>query len=267
MNVDVETLLQETIDRMTTGAGALLVLVFAALGTAKSIAMVEFYTAYFGALAGAGTAGEPSGMQGMEGMAESVTAPGLGFGIGLGPAVVLWLVAAVLSLVVLAIAIDGFAREVDEPGDLGTDRLGWKTANLVAGWIFYTIVVGIGAALLLLPGAVIAILLLFYPVAIVVEDQWVGAALVSSLELFRDHFASALVVSALAVGAFVVKHVLTSALPTYAGAPGQIVAELVGAIYWVFLFALLTRTYVALSDSGAPDVVGDDVDAAGRHPA
>lgn len=266
MDVSMETILSETIDRLATPVGLVLAVAFAVVGVLQSVALEALSLSTVARLFGGS---EPSNPQPGDFAAATDPTGVQQFltGLGVVPAIALWIGASVASLALLVVAIDGFSRGVDDPRDLGTDRLAWKTVNLVAGWILYAVLVALGTLFFIFPGLLIAIVLLFYPMAIVTDGEWVASAFQRSVELFQDNVATSFVAALVILAAYVFRSIVTQVLTIVAFSPVDILlTEAVGAVYWVFVFAFLTRTYVAATDDvDSSDVIGEGVDRHGRQ--
>lgn len=264
MHVDFDQVLRETIDRVLSGVGLVLIVAFAVLDLVQAVARSGVSFAALLWMTGSESYySQPSQEAEPDGTLEVLQAL-LGGGelwLSLG----LWLFVSVASLALLVLAIGHFARPTDRSAFLETDRLTWNTANLVAGWICYAVVVLLGLLVLVLPGLVVAALLAYYPIAIAVDDEWFGRAFATSVDVFTEHPGASLsvvfVIGIAWLTQFAVGLLAPFLLPFEVA---QVVSELVGAAYWVFAFALLTRTYVAIEgQSPSPDVIGAGVDPRG----
>lgn len=265
MSLDVATAVNEAIDRVTTTAAAVLAVLFAVTGLLQSLATADLLVWLLESLYEYLQETDPEAAAEIEpDFQEAMAQQPAGLGLDVVPALALWIVGFVAGLVVLALAIDAFARAVDDPGELGPAHFGWKVLNLVVGAIVYGILVVVGTAMLVLPGLVVAVLLLYFPVAIVVDEDWFGAAFVSSVHVVGDALLATLGVVLLIVVAYVVGSIVS--LPLVAllpAAAATAVQQAVGAVVWVFVVALLTRAYVGATDASPTendDIVDDDWD-------
>lgn len=259
MTIDVAESIREAVDRVTTPLGALLLGLFAITGTLSTIGQQDVLRVTIDELVASLEQMEAPDEQTAEAFAQLQTDLQrmqsdlhLAMGLDQGTATALWAAAFLASLVVVALAIRAFGRDASSPGDLETDGLGWTVLNLVMGWIAYGVLVAIGFVLLVLPSVVIAIVLLYFPVAVVLDDEWFGAAFGSSVSVFREHVLETVLVVLAIVAAYVVLGVVGALL----GAPlpdtaGALVEQVLRALAWLFTLALLTRSYVAGRDEAA----------------
>lgn len=255
MSIDVARTIEQSIDRVTTPAGGALILALSVV------------TALYQLGNGAITAGTSSS-SGSAGASQLLQTPAMELASGMGMAVggALLLVGVLGMLIVYTIASDAFARGVDQPGDLGTSGLGWKVGNLFVGWIAYAIAVTIGLIFLVIPGLVIAVLLMFFPFAIAVDGESVFSAFGTSVEIVRENVLATLgiVVVTFVVGvANLIISVLTLVIPSTAVA--FVVSALVAGVFAAFTTAILTSGYVQGTDgSDAGPGMGDDAGTPGQ---
>lgn len=178
----------------------------------------------------------------------------LALGLSPGAAALVWIVGYVLGLVVAVLALDAFGQEWDTPGEIDASRIGWKTLNLFFGTIVFGILFVIGLVLFVLPGLAILVLLVFFPAAIVLDDESFFEAFGSSVGVVRENVGGAilLVIAGIAVGIAV--SIVTAVVG--AGLPSRetvIVSELFSAVGLAFVLALLARAYADATGEGGPE--------------
>lgn len=265
MSLDVGTAANEAIERLTTPAAAVLAAVFTVTGFFQSLATADLLVWLLESLYEYLLEVDPEAAAEVEAdYQDAMAQQPAGLGLDAAPALALWLLAFVAGLAVLALAIDAFARETDDPGEFGTAHFGWKTVNLVFGTILYGILVFVGLLLFVLPGLVFGVLLAYFPVAIVLDEDWFGAAVLSSVEVVGENLLPTIGVVLLVVVAYVTGAIVGSipvaVLPALAA---TVVQQAVGAVIWLFAVALLTRAYVDATDATVAedtDIVDDDWD-------
>jgi len=261
MSFTVGEALSGAVDRLTTSAGALLIGGLALFGIVRTGAGQDVYRGIveeiLDELEGADFRDNlgPQQTDALEtaeiAMEESIAELPLALGLGPGPAAGVWVLAYVLGLVVAVLAIDAFGREHDAPGDLGTERLGWKTLNLFFGGIVFGLLIFVGLLLFVLPGLIFLVLLVFFPAAIVLDDENFFGALGSSIGVARANVGGSIVVVLVLIVVGIVvgltNSILEGALPDVAGA---ITAELLSAVVLAFTLALVARAYADATSEG-----------------
>ncbi|QRV14381.1 hypothetical protein JMJ58_15765 [Haloterrigena salifodinae] len=263
MAFNVGNTVSEAVDRLTTSAAAVLIAALTVIGVAQTAALQDILRGFLEwtveMLHDPEVSGELSASE-IETAEEQINAyiadlP-LALGLSPGAAAVLWLVAFVVSLAVVAIAIDAFGDERDSLGGIPTDGLGRKTLHLLLGWIAYSILVAIGFLLVVVPGPLVAFLLMFFVAAIVIDDESFISAFGSSYSVVRGNLLGTFAVGVLGIVAFGVCWLVgTTFAGILPGASGAIAADLITAVGQVFVLALLTRTYVnATADDTADSV-------------
>jgi len=174
----------------------------------------------------------------------------LALGLDLVPALLLIFAAMIAGTVVIALAIGAFARGASSVGDIDASRLLWNTINIAVGGIAFFIMLLIGFGFFFIPGLVVFFLFLFFPIAIVVEEENCFSAFGSSVEMVTDNFLSTfvLVLLVIVVSAVVgaISWVLTFAL---SGAAGAVVSTVINAIGTMLVLAMLTAAYVGAQDA------------------
>lgn len=263
MNVDIGAALEEAVNRLLTPAGAVLAVAFAVAGILQTIGIQELMLAWVSRVVEVVAQTDPQQAADLERQMETAAGQGLSFGLGIAPAAALLILGFVGGLVVLVLAIDAFASDTEDPGQLGTDGFVWKLGNLVVGWVIWAIFV-LGFWWFFLVPAVIGWLTMFFPIAIVLEGKWFGAAYFDSYEFVRENLASSIVLGVLAVVLFVgtiaVQNV-ASIVPTVVGPALGLVVRALG---WTLLWALLTVTYVSGTDSAAGTAGTESVQQPGQ---
>lgn len=256
MSFNVTDSFREAIERLSTSAGAILVVGLAFFGTIRTAAgqditagiaeriLTELQDPEFRDQLGPQ---QTEAVETVEMEIESFIAD-LPLALGLSPsaAAALWIGAYILGLVVVVIAVDTFGNERDTLSGIETEGIGWKVFNLFFGTILFGILVFIGLLLLVLPGIVLAVLLLFFPAAVVLDDQSVFGAFSSSVSVARENFLGAFGLAVLLVVALFVVGVVGSIVGSTIGdAPGAIIEDLFSALGTALLLAVIVRAYVA----------------------
>lgn len=263
MAIDVGTTVGEALERVTTAAGAVLVALFAVVGTLWNVALQDLLRETSEQILADIRAYETADAEVEQALRDLETSLEqtqselhLAVGLDSGAATALLLGTFLASLVLLILAVDAFGRDASSPGELGADGLGWKSLNVVVGTIAYLLLVGIGLVFLVLPGLVVALVLLYFPVAIALDGEWFGEAFGSSLSVFREHAGATLLLVLVIVVAYVVAGIVGSvlgiALPDAASA---VLGQVLNAVAWTFTLALLTCAYLSARDEAerAPD--------------
>jgi hypothetical protein len=282
MTFSTEDAIGDAIDRLTTQAGAVLVLALALFGTIRTAAgqditrgivetiLEELETAEWRDDLG------PEGVEALETVESELEGAiadlPLALGLSPGAAAVVWIVAYILGLAVTVVAIDSFARERDVLSGLDTEGLGRKLLHLVLGTVVFSILFFVGLFLLVLPGLLVGLFLLFFPAAIVVDDESFFSAFATSASIVRENVVSAiaivLVVIVVGIGIGIVSAIVDGAL---SGVPGALTSELFGALVLAFTLALVTRAYVDATAgvaTGRPaDGTAPDGDSSQEPPA
>ncbi|WP_148286727.1 hypothetical protein [Halarchaeum acidiphilum] len=176
-----------------------------------------------------------------------------------------YLLVVYLGLVVVRSMVSDVTDRV--PAAFFTRRIGpafgwWIVASIVVG-----ILVTIGFVLLVIPGIYLALGLAFVPIYVVVEDETAFTAMQSSWDLATGHrwrLLVALLVPAVVYG--VIAGIIGVFLPM-ATVAGWVLTALLGAVWAVFLQALLAACYRQLrgaddgSDAAETGDGDDDGDA------
>lgn len=191
-------------------------------------------------------------LQDFPGQGPMAPAP-MGPSLGLSPAVagILSLLVSLVGLVVAAATIRTFVTDDTEtlPGSRFTRNLVWMVVNLIVGWIVFSIVVGIGFVLLVLPGIFLLVSLFFWNVYVIVEDQNFIEGFQNSWALTRGNRIMLFILGVVVVIIGVVISWIFS-VPQLVGLTGWIgllVSTIGSAFVAVFLQATVARTYVQLT--------------------
>ncbi|ADB61492.1 hypothetical protein Htur_2615 [Haloterrigena turkmenica DSM 5511] len=266
MTFNVSDTVTEAVERVTTSAAAVLIAALTVVGVAQTAALQDILRGFLEwtlemlndpEVSAELTASEIETAE--EQINAYISELPLALGVSPGAAAVLWLAAFVVSLVIVAIAIDAFGNERDSLDGISTEGLGRKTLHLLLGWIAYSILVAIGFLLLVVPGPLVAFLLVFFTAAIVIDDESFISAFGSSYSVVRSNLLGTLAIVVLSIVAFVVfRFVGTIFAGVLPGVPGAIAADLITAVSQVFVLALLTRAYVNATTDDAADPVGSD---------
>jgi hypothetical protein len=179
----------------------------------------------------------------------------LALGLDLVPAIVLLFVAIVASVAIVAVAIDAFARGADSVDDVDATGVLWHTLNLLVGGLVYGLLVALGIAFFFIPGLILFVLFVYFPVAVVVDDENFVSALGTSVNTVTDNLGGTLllvlVVIAVGIGIGIASTVVSVALP---GTIADVVGAAFSAASALFGFAVITRGYVG---AHATETTGD----------
>lgn len=259
MTFNVGDAISEAIERLTTSAAAVLIVGLTVVGVAQTAALQTILRGFLEwvieQLNDPELTRELSASE-IETAEEQLNAyiDGLPLALDVSPAVaaLLWLIAFVAALAIVAIAIDAFANERDGLDELETGGVGRKTLHLLLGWIAFTVLFAIGLGLFVVPGLLVALFLVYFAVAIVVDDESFVSAFGSSYDVVRSNPVGTLAIVLLCLGTFVAVWVVRGILAGgVSSAAGAVVAELITAVGQVFVLALVTRAYVgATGDDG-----------------
>lgn len=273
MSFKTGEVLGDAVDRLTTSAGAVLIGGIALFGILRTAAGQDITRGVLEwVLDQLETAGfrDDLGPQQLEAL-ESVEAEleahiaelPLALGLSPGLAAGLWLLAYVLGLVVVVVALDTFGNARDTLSGLETEGVGWKTLNLFFGGIVFGILVFVGLLLFVLPGLVFIVLLVFFPAAVVLDDENFFGAFGSSVAVARSNIGGAIAVVLLAIVVGIAVTVAAWIVGGFLPPAGDAIAgDLLSAIGVAFGLALIARAY-ADSAVGEPDDEDGPVDEDG----
>lgn len=264
MTFNVSDTVAEAVDRLTTSAAAVLIAALTVVGVLQTAALQDILRGFLEwmlvQLEDPEVRAELTASE-IETLEEQINAyiaelP-LALGLSPGAAALLWLVAFVVALAIVAVAIDTFGTERDSLEGVPTEGVGRKTLHLLLGWIAFSVLFAIGFALLVVPGLVVAFVLMFFTVAIVIDDESFVGAFGSSYGVVRSNLLGAFAIGVLGIVAFLVFWfvglILAGILP---GVPGAIAADLITAVGQVFVLALVTRAYVTAGTDDTADPIG-----------
>jgi hypothetical protein len=255
MTIDVEASIDEAIERVTTRAGGVLIAVLTLIGVLRAAAEQDIARSIgesvISALEDAAfreelTAEQLQTLENAEAELEATLADlPLALGLSPGQATALWLLAFLGSVVLNVLAIDTFGNARDTLDGIQTERLGRKTLHLFVGTVVYVLLVGLGFLVFILPGLVVAVLLVYFPVAVVLDDESFVGAFSTSVAVVRENVVPTVGIVLLALVAFLamgfVSPILSGVLPAVAGA---VTEELLSAVATAFVLALVTRAYL-----------------------
>lgn len=256
MSFDVGTVLNQAIERVATSVGAIVIGGLALTGFVRTVAGQDLVRALLERLLSElrrEEFREGMGPEQLEAVEEAERAietylaelP-LAMGMQPGTATLVWLGGFVLGLAVVAVAIDAFGRRRDALDGIELGGVAWKTLNLFLGTVVFAILFLIGLALFVVPGLVVAVLLLYFPAAIVLDDRSFVGAFESSAGVVRENLPGTLGLVAVAIGAGIavgiVGWIVGIALPAAAAA---VVGELLSAVGAAFVLALIARAYAS----------------------
>ena len=149
------------------------------------------------------------------------------------------------TLLLTVMALNAFAPVEVQPfgADLLGDRLGWVAINLLIGGIVFTIAWGIGLALFVVPGIFIFVVLIYFIMAVVVEQVSFIEAMRRSASLTKGHrwtiFMLFLVVWIAAIALMIV----VSAIQWFDQGVGQILMAIVVPFLTFYCYAITASSY------------------------
>lgn len=263
MTFDIGTVLNEAAERLATSAGAILVGGLALFGIVRAAAAQDVVRGVFERLLEIFADPEfraelgPEELQALEDAERAIEAAlaelPLALGLSPGVAALVWLLAFVLGLVVVTIALEAFGHERDTLDGSKPDGMGWKVLNLLLGLIAFGILFVIGLVLFVVPGLVIAVLLLFFPAAVVLDGESFVGAFGSSVDVVRENVLGTIGLVLVSVGVSIAISIVSTIFgaPLPAGA-AAIVGELLSALGLAFTLALIARAYVRATAEASP---------------
>lgn len=254
MTFTVDGVFSEAVERLTTQAAAVLAAAMVLVGLLQTAAGQDIYEGVveriLDALADAEFRSElgPEELDTLETveteLESSVSDLPLALGLEPGLAAVVWLVAWVLGLVVTVVALDAFGNSRDSISDIDTGNVGWHVLNLFLGTVVFGILFVVGLVLFVLPGLILFVFLLFFPAAIVLDDDSFFGAFSSSATVVKENILATLGVALVSIVAFIVfgfaGTVVSGALPAV---PAAVASELFSAAATLFGLALIARAY------------------------
>lgn len=237
MTVDIGDLVSEGFDRTVARNGLLFAAAFYALSVANSLLTPDI-------------PGQ-SGMRPGSPMMPADQGPALGLSPGV--AGVLGLLLGLVSLVVTIGAVRTFVTAETEavPTEHFTRDLGWVLLNTIVGGIVFGLAVGVGFALLIVPGLFLLVSLFFWNYFVIVENENFVDGFRLSWEVTKGErlplFGLGVVVVLVGLVVSVVFGIPALVLP---GVVGVAVNQVGAALVSVFTVATASRTYVRLTGSG-----------------
>ncbi|PSP27524.1 hypothetical protein BRC65_05190 [Halobacteriales archaeon QH_2_65_14] len=255
MEFDIGDVVNDGFERLATSVGAVVIVGWALFGIVRTAAGQDVFRAGLERLLEVFENPEfrdqlnPEQLQAVEELETEINASlaDLPLALGLGPiaAVAVWLLAFVLGLVVVVVAMDAFGHERESFDEVDTDRLGWKTLNLFIGTVVFAILFVIGLFLLVLPGLVLAFLLVFFPAAIVINDESFFDAYGSSFSVARENIVGTLAIFAIGIATLFALGFVSTIFEISLPAVGAAIAgELLSAVGVAFVWALTARAFV-----------------------
>lgn len=263
MTFDLGDVLGRGVDRLTSAAGAIMIVALGIVGVAQTIVIQDLIRAFLEGLLSilddpafreGLTAEQLSTLDEAESDIESAIAD-LPLALGLDPAVaaLLWLVIFVVGLAVVVVALDTFGNERDTITGLETDRLGWKTLNLFIGSIVFGILFFIGLIFFVIPGLIFAILMFFFPAGIALRNESFFSAFATSAGVVRRNILGTLGLVVVAVIISIILGFVGGLIPSVTG---TIIEQFISAIAYAFVLATMAIAYV--DDTAEEAATGND---------
>jgi len=170
MSLQIGATVANGLRRVANRNGLLLVLASIVLGAAWQVA--------FNSAAAAALPPEIAGE-----LAPAFDAP---FPVLVALAVATFLLLPVLSIAAVRTFVAGKTDRI--PREFFTRRMGWVVANLAVGGVAFSVLLMVGTILLVIPGIVVYVSLLFMTVFVAVEDENFVAAMRDSWRLTRGNW-------------------------------------------------------------------------------
>jgi hypothetical protein len=264
MKYDIETVLEDSVARLTTQAAAVLVAAYTLVSVLQAAAVQDLFRValewFLDQMESPDFQAEFSAEQAIELERAVETAKSelpLALGLSPGAAVALWIVSYLIGLVVLVVALDTFGRKQDRLTGLETTNIGWKVLNFFVGSIVFVILVAIGLVLFVIPGLILMVLLVFFPAAIAIDNKSFVSAFGASYNVAKENLLATVVLMVVNIIVFMalgfVSGIITGVIP---GAPGAIVNQAITAVGWAFGLALTARAYVDATRGATPRGTG-----------
>jgi hypothetical protein len=255
MTFAIDEVFSEAVERLTTQAAAVLATATVLFSLLRTAAGQDIYRGIaeriLDALADAEFRSElgPEELDAVETveteLEASISDLPLALGVDPGLAAVVWLVAWVLGLVVTVIALDAFGNSRDTISGIDIGNLGWHVLNMILGTVVFGILFVVGLVLFVLPGLILFVFLLFFPAAIVLDDDSFFEAFSSSAAVVRENFLATLGVILVSIIAFIAFGIAGTVVSVVLPAiPGTVASELFSAAATLFMLALIARGYV-----------------------
>ncbi|MFC6988533.1 hypothetical protein ACFQJD_07060 [Haloplanus sp. GCM10025708] len=219
------------------------------LGVAWQITVTSFASQFF-----------PAEISGSVGLAIEAPLAVLG-----GSGVVLFFLLSYVSIVAMRTFVAGETERF--PREILQRRIPWVVANLVVGGIVYGLLTFIGTLLLVVPGVIAYVSLLFTSIYIAVEDENFLSAIVDSWYLTRGNWLRLfLLLLVIVVPVTVVFGALSVGFTIAFGAnsaASQVISGLISMPFSILILGVLAEAFVQLrGDSRArrsDDTSGDPV--------
>lgn len=261
MEFSVGNVLGDAVDRLTTTTGAVLIAGLAVFGLVQSAGSQTFSQRLLERLAAA--VDDPAARELLSPeqvdvlLSEMETAAAelpLALELGTVPALLLWFLGLVFTFVVAVVALDTFGNGRETVDGFETDRVGWKTFNLLLGWLVFSILFFVGIVVFVLPGLLLGFFLVFFAAAIAIDgENFFGAFDASSHVVWRNPLGTLAIVILSGVALLVVgllDGVLAAVLPALLA---SVVGHLLTALAQAFSLALIALAYVeATRDEADP---------------
>lgn len=254
MSFSVGSVVSDTIDRIATQAGALLIGAITLLGVVQTAAWQDIIAGILERVQEEIT--DPERQAGWT--SESVERANemdarideyiadlpLALGIGAIPATILMLVASIVLVVMFVVVLDTLGHGRETLSELETDGIGWKTLNYIVGAIVASIIVFVGLLLFLIPGLILLLLLFFFPAAIVMDDKNAFGAFSASMDVVKSNVLGSIGIILLSILVLILTNVVfsmfTGPLPEVATI---VLDELLYAVGLTFSLGLMVVAY------------------------
>lgn len=253
--VDAPIPIEDSLDRVRSPAGGVLLVVLSGLGVLRRVAVHDLLESGIGWTMDRIAEEDPELAADLQPGAEDLLAE-LHLAIGLDPivALVLWMGAAIGVGFVAVLAVAAFASEEATITALRTEGILRKTGSLFVAGIVVGIAFGLGLSLFVLPGIAVLVATVYVPPAIALEGDGPIAAIERSVDLVREDVEVPALVVVVAIVAFVVAVTLAQLLwLVLPGVAGEVAEIVVQSAAWLFVLALLTRSYVEATRVDAGD--------------
>lgn len=179
----------------------------------------------------------------------------LALGLDASVAWLLWIVLVIAWFATIVMAYAAFGNEVDDVANIVPERLGWKTLNLFVGMIVFGFLFTIGLILLIIPGVLFAIFMVFFPAVIAIRGESFFSAYATSASVVRDNVLSTL---GLIVLSLVVLIILALVGGVVGGVGGAIFQEILIALGTAYVFAMFALGFVSATSEASDSASEDD---------
>lgn len=163
MSVDIADVISDGLERTVTRSGLVFVGLFYAVAILNRLLAADVVRSIIEDAAGPNPQFDPT-------QTTETLPPSLGLPPALATLVMLLL--GLVSVVLTVAALRTFINDVTErvPTEYFTRRMGWVVLNVIAGGIVFSLAVGIGFLLLVVPGLFLLVALFFWTAFVVDED-------------------------------------------------------------------------------------------------